>query len=122
MQALLFIHLLSHLCLWSCLGHRPQTSFPQASRFRVSFFNYLAICFPIAVPCIFGPSPLLLFWVVPGKGLSCNVGCRFMSYPSPAYLKDIYFIGLLVCSLLQFFIRNLVWSADHKDLHEAGID
>ncbi|KAK7008742.1 dynein heavy chain domain-containing protein 1, partial [Biomphalaria glabrata] len=55
--------------------------------------------------------------------MSYDVGSRFgkgVACPSPASQKDIFFNGLLLCSLPQFLVSDLFWPLDHKNLSEAG--
>ncbi|KAK6979541.1 WD repeat and FYVE domain-containing protein 2-like X2 [Biomphalaria glabrata] len=67
------------------------------------------------LPCYVGCRLAMLCWmqachVMLDAGLPCYVGCRLAkgAIPSPESLKDIYFNGLLLCSLPQFLIRDPV--------------
>ncbi|KAH3873027.1 hypothetical protein DPMN_036252 [Dreissena polymorpha] len=94
----------SHLRLWSHLGHRPPTSFLQASRFWASLAScphVLPICIQVTAPGVSRPPSLPFPFGVPCEGLPCCIGCRLakgVAYPPPTSLKDVFFNWLLVCS------------------------
>jgi hypothetical protein len=45
-----------------------------------------------------------------------------MANPSPTSLKDVLINRLLLCTLPQFFIADLVGPADFQDLPQAGVN